>query len=463
MGQDKTRMVHQGTGIPSEAYREAVMLIDSLPQRAHIRDEDVEPWLAQVYRMEPDRLFWHINRLFGIGGSEIGTLVAATEGTFSFNSPEAIWDQKLLRAAPRPPMPDAQRGIYLEAEIGRAFLRATNGTRDDAALQALSELPPDPDHPWIGPNLNPDDIVKISANDMTVRQLVDYKAPRGSAAFSYAKKGCPLEYSCQLHLYNYRCNALKALGMEVDSMALVPFSCDEWRPYTIPVPFDADLTAKLLHVGDEFWNHNVLCGIRPQKKQPSLAFKRVELSEYDQRLAAQYGALRAMQSAATAVAERVEEEFGSRMLSSLPFREPCKYSAGYPQVEVVVKSEYATEAMKQLASTWKVPEAEYTEAAAPSVNPEKLYQSLSTRGVPMDGLKVNRIEHALRVPRVNGANAQAEYLREELLPKLESFSIKFAEKTGETLAQMFVPTGAAPTMREQGAGSKKKSQPKSKP
>ena len=51
-------------------------IIDSLPQRKFMKDEDIERWIESVWENEPDRIIWHANRLNGFGGSEIGVLVA---------------------------------------------------------------------------------------------------------------------------------------------------------------------------------------------------------------------------------------------------------------------------------------------------------------------------------------------------------------------------------------------------
>jgi hypothetical protein len=45
-------------------------IIDALPQRNLMRDEDIEKWIEIKLAEDPDRIVWHARRLSGFGGSE---------------------------------------------------------------------------------------------------------------------------------------------------------------------------------------------------------------------------------------------------------------------------------------------------------------------------------------------------------------------------------------------------------
>ena len=76
-------------------------IVDLLPQRRHIPDAVAERWIDGVLQLDPERALWHVERAFGIGGSEIGEiLLASFKEPPDPNHPEAIWRSKMLRNCP---------------------------------------------------------------------------------------------------------------------------------------------------------------------------------------------------------------------------------------------------------------------------------------------------------------------------------------------------------------------------
>ena len=55
---------------------QAKRIIDNLPQRNVMKEEDIANWLATKLKEDPERLIWHARRLGCFGGSDIGVLVA---------------------------------------------------------------------------------------------------------------------------------------------------------------------------------------------------------------------------------------------------------------------------------------------------------------------------------------------------------------------------------------------------
>ncbi|WP_231365830.1 MULTISPECIES: YqaJ viral recombinase family protein [unclassified Thioalkalivibrio] len=264
----------------------AERLIDALPQRPHIRDEDVARWLDAVRRRDPGREVWHTDRLFGIGGSEIGNFVLHSRGAFAFDHPRNIIQSKLLMRAPSPSNPDTERGTDLEPIIGKKFLELSGGTRDTEALRHLENYDGPKRASWMRSNL--DDIVVIDGK----RYIPDYKAPGPGRAEMYKEKGAPLDYSCQLHQYRMCC---EDAGIPIDGLLLVPFSMNEWTPLPLEIAHDPNLDSEIVAVGDHYWNECVLKGFIPPYREPDEDPDPVEIPDELRELAVRFAQARALE------------------------------------------------------------------------------------------------------------------------------------------------------------------------
>ncbi|MFA0648521.1 hypothetical protein AB4620_23395, partial [Vibrio cyclitrophicus] len=49
--------------------------ISQLPQYPYLKQENIDRWIDDVIKLDPSRAIWHVDRLFRIGGSEIGPLL----------------------------------------------------------------------------------------------------------------------------------------------------------------------------------------------------------------------------------------------------------------------------------------------------------------------------------------------------------------------------------------------------
>jgi len=56
--------------------------VSKLPQAIHIKEEDAKVWYETAKELEPERFFWHYDRLHGLGGSDMGEIVAAYRGEY---------------------------------------------------------------------------------------------------------------------------------------------------------------------------------------------------------------------------------------------------------------------------------------------------------------------------------------------------------------------------------------------
>ncbi|PKM46941.1 MAG: hypothetical protein CVV05_00565 [Gammaproteobacteria bacterium HGW-Gammaproteobacteria-1] len=232
-------------------------LIDETPQRPYLDETAIETWIRAVMALEPGRAVWHARRLFGIGGSEIGDLIATERGVFSHSDATEIGAGKLLRYPIQPGTGDTTRGTELEPVVAAKFLEKYGAKRDTEALEHLRAFGACADYPWLVGN--PDDLVVIDGR----RLLPDYKVPLPHNFLEIVNGGAPLCYAAQLHHYRARC---ERAGVKIDGLLLVPFSLKDWEPVALEVPFTPALENEIFVVGDRFWYDYVLQGKVPERR-----------------------------------------------------------------------------------------------------------------------------------------------------------------------------------------------------
>lgn len=242
--------------------------VPRLPQAAHIKRKDAVAWREQVLAIEPERFAWHFERLFGIGGSEIGEIVAHRLGErCQFQTPREIALSKLMRRGLTPQDPILRRGVLMEPVIRRVF-------HEDFDVVPLPqersriERYRDADHPWMKANL--DDFVLFEQSPA----VIDYKAPAAQI-----HGDVPLLYVCQLHQYGhlYR-KVFPDEGKTPPRMVNVRFRYESGCVQPFEVPWSDRIHALLLDAGDAFWG-GVLRGEIPEwtpRETPALDLDPVE-------------------------------------------------------------------------------------------------------------------------------------------------------------------------------------------
>jgi len=240
---------------------QAQRIIDALPQRPLLEPGRIEQWLDLVGQRDPARLVWHAERLGGLGGSEIGELLAAEIGHHTFDHPADIVAQKLLLKGPTDPTGDTRRGVEMEPLINEKFHAKYGARSDTELLQSLGKTPPPAAHPWCRGFL--DDIVWLPGANGEERHIPDYKAPGSGRVKEILQRGVPLAYRAQLHQYRYLVHQTK--GVDIHNLLLVVFDCDQWQPFALPVAYDPQLERDLLEVGNMYWHDYVLRGIVPER------------------------------------------------------------------------------------------------------------------------------------------------------------------------------------------------------
>lgn len=250
-------------------------MIDALPQRGAIEDDDARRWLQRTWadserrermkikegeegdilRATFETCMWHIRRASGVGGSEAATVmevIGQGEGG-DFSSPRNLVMEKLLKKSPMPGNMHMMRGIRAEDMI-QSIYHEIHGTKScDEELAKLRG------HRWdripvmIG---TPDDIVRTH-DDRTL--LVDYKAPSPDV-FEKINEKIPFQYKAQLH--HYMLIAASA-GVKIDEMALAPFNYAAWDVPSLPVETDRDLMAGIAEASMTIWRDHVMTGVLP--------------------------------------------------------------------------------------------------------------------------------------------------------------------------------------------------------
>lgn len=234
--------------------------LKTLPQFPHIEPRRIARWVDRVEQIDPGRMPWHVRRLSGIGGSEIGVLVGALRGYFHpHSSATKMARQKLLLDLPEEPNGHMLRGQELEPmardiyrkQILEIFPQAK--PRDDI-IETLGKFR-DEKRPWvIG---TPDEVMEVEPGKIWI---IDYKCPTKASLAEYSTSGVPFYYAAQLHHYRY---IAQKMGFKIDGLQLASLDYDNWRMDLKPVPFDPVLEADCLFAGDYYWNEHVLKGIVP--------------------------------------------------------------------------------------------------------------------------------------------------------------------------------------------------------
>jgi hypothetical protein len=229
-------------------------LRSKLSQGPHIDPQHAACWLQEVARIDGrERLAWHMGRLFGIGGSEIGPLVRFLRHEFHpFSSARDVVASKLMLRMPSEGTDDTHRGQLAEEVIRDLFLAQSGGERDETALRALARKRGR--RSWqIG---HPDDVVLIGGK----RFIVDYKAPKPDVLSKYHSGGIEPDYVAQVHHYEA---IARDHGIAVHGRMVVCLDLLAWRPVAFPVEHDEALLRDILEAGDLTWNEHVLKGELP--------------------------------------------------------------------------------------------------------------------------------------------------------------------------------------------------------
>lgn len=254
-------------------------IIDALPQRHVMKDDDVEHWIQTMWEKEPERIVWHANRLNGWGGSEIGVLVADMlnkensdfdNSYHSFKSVQEVIKEKLCISIPARDEDenedDIRRGTIGEPWLIERLIVQLKQTYGDENVQidkdtmaAMGTMDAPGDHPWLVGNID----LALIVNEK--RMIIDIKWPRSSKA-GYMAKMTPFTYDCQLKHYELRAEHLK-VPIQIDNTVLACFDSDNFKFHLGVVHGEENIKEDILRAGDFYFNNYLLKGIIPEYKK----------------------------------------------------------------------------------------------------------------------------------------------------------------------------------------------------
>lgn len=275
---------------PPEDFTQSITrlnrLIDKLPQRAAIKDDDARNWLEKTLKMAVKRMelehgqgnftvgdvhshvLWHVRRASGIGGSDASTVLKHYRGERgTFGDANGLVREKLLMLAPQPSTDVMARGVRAEPWIQKISHETFKTRTDDASLAKLRGFRPAGLPAAVG---TPDDIcvpALIEGNADDVRDIDDYKAPSALVMEEYDKDGVSFDYVCQLHHYGF---ISREAGVAFRGMSIKALDPRSFTIAVFPVPFDEELRAELKESIDRIWNEHVMLGIVPDAPKPDV-------------------------------------------------------------------------------------------------------------------------------------------------------------------------------------------------
>ncbi len=296
-------IVRPGTAEWTRAEKDMMRVLSGMPHLRQSFDPDkARRWCGMILEREgggTKRCYWHMRRLTGIGGSEIGGLVDELRGEPSpFKTARQTVGEKLLAYMPDAPSDDMLRGIRSEGVIRDAFHAMVGGKSHEDALAKLSGCR-HPVHRWM--ISSPDDIVKVGVScvldgfrlepgDLI---LVDYKCPSANAFPTYVSGGVPSYWQSQLHQYDELSRT--TLDLRFKARFIVMFDLDRFEPHPKLVPYQPELVEELVAAGSTFWNDFVLKGELPPWPERRKAID-VEVPEDILEAAGDLGRIKAMKS-----------------------------------------------------------------------------------------------------------------------------------------------------------------------
>ena len=347
---------------------QAQRIIESLPQRKFIQDDDIARWLNDVWETEPDRIIWHANRLRGWGGSEIGILVAdmrSKEGSefsptyHTFKSAHELVKEKLLISSPSRDedenINDLKRGTECESWLIDKLVRDLKETYgedqvkiDQATMDALAGMVVNEKHPWLVGNI---DLALIIKNK---RLLIDIKAPQSSKAY-YMSVSTPFTYDCQLKQYELVASQLP-VPIEFDNTVLACYDHDKYKFHLGVVNSDESIKEDILRAGDLYFNEYLLKGRVPdfpKSKVPSATMD-VLPDSVEGKLSKAH-ALKIAIKAAEKQLQDVEDEINAEITSmKLPPNPKLSFAGGLGNIKGKTKCHYDDEILTRFASRYDI-------------------------------------------------------------------------------------------------------------
>ncbi len=267
--------------------------VREVPQFNKMESHKIEAWVDRVIAIERDRALWHVARLSGFGGSDMGPLHnSLTGGNNAFTNAFNIVSGKLAILPPSKGDKHTRRGHKMEPFIEALFeskltSMGVNFERLDELRTSKIESGKNTKFPWMRSSL--DRLYDIDGK----RVIVDYKGPSVDVMETYHSMldkvrsafdqepgnitsipptserelaGAPVDleiddYIFQLH--HYFIDA-QTKGVEIDEMWLAVFDYKNGADVVLmKIEVDDLVIANLIEAGEHYWNNHVLEGVLP--------------------------------------------------------------------------------------------------------------------------------------------------------------------------------------------------------
>lgn len=202
--------------------------------------------LFSVAAQEEDPAGWLRARTFGIGGSDIATVM----GENKWSSPRQIWMSKLnmFDADKQPTQSEAARwGNLLETSVATEWGMRNNRQWIHIPVTLQSDT-----HPWMLANV---DGFTLTDDRRVITGILEIKTTSAYNEDVWKEGPLPFNYMCQTNWYCGICG-LKQFTI----VCLVGGQ----HMYFYEMPTDPDLFARETREADTFWNVNVKQGIEPK-------------------------------------------------------------------------------------------------------------------------------------------------------------------------------------------------------
>lgn len=298
--------------------------VSKLPQANHIKEEDAKVWYESAKKNEPARFFWHYDRLFGLGGSDMGEIVAAYRGEYNmFKTPYDIIEEKLMRRPVGGSTKHTRFGTRQEQPLRETFQEEYGCASCHGLINQVDNFKTSK-HVWM--RCNVDDIVSMGALAVEPKMqdvwLLDYKNK------AIIPPEPTITERVQVHMYR---KALVESGYK-GSVALLIVYMDYVNKESVPrlVDYDKDLEMQLIDAGNDVWQH-VLNDTKPRIERtfgkPMVLSEdgKVKVASLEERIAKAKVVADAAKKAADELQEQlsiiIQEEVGTELLKTqkLPF------------------------------------------------------------------------------------------------------------------------------------------------
>ena len=347
--------------------------VQKLPQAKHIKKEDARAWLLSVQENDPARVNWHLKRLSGLGGSDIGEIAAWQMGyPNQFKTPADIVRDKLMKNPVGFQTPQMRRGSLLEPAIRQIFhedFEASTNEKLKSCIEKVEHYGSN-NHPWMRGNV--DDVVEIDGSTY----IVDYKSS------SHVPPSAPIPYAAQVH--QYACLLAEDQELELpgcDGLLICYFDYPSGEVVPIEVPFDPEIMQAVKEGGDIIWQH-VLDGSYPDITPRERSKKEIpeEIKEQIQSLEEELVQANIYSCAAKDIYQNKQQELNN-ILKTYCGEEPLKEQSIPLQImSSTVKCDLDHEELQQLVKNTQVDESTLKSTSATKFDEDKIKSFLKEHG-----------------------------------------------------------------------------------